>query len=98
MQRFASPDEARELLQAQQSSDEALEIKRQADPLVDFCGYLMPLSTPNGLFIGNANIRPINPKALSLSCVSVVYGIARPSAPAQPDGFRPGSAADAEGV
>lgn len=62
MQRFTSPDEARELLQAQQSSDEALEIKRQADPLVDFCGYLMPLSTPNGLFIGNANIRPINPK------------------------------------
>jgi len=62
MQRFASPDEARELLQAQQSSREALEIKRQADPLVDFCGYLMPLSTPNGLFIGNANIRPINPK------------------------------------
>ncbi len=62
MQRFASPDEARELLQAQQSSGEALEIKRQADPLVDFCGYLMPLSTPNGLFIGNANIRPINPK------------------------------------
>ncbi|MGB8925901.1 MAG: primase-like DNA-binding domain-containing protein [Pantoea agglomerans] len=62
MQRFASPDEARELLQAQQTSGEALEIKRQADPLVDFCGYLMPLSTPNGLFIGNANIRPINPK------------------------------------
>ena len=22
----------------------------------------MPLSTPNGLFIGNANIRPLNPK------------------------------------
>lgn len=62
MQRFASPDEARELLQAQQSSGEALEIKRQADPLVDFCGYLMPLSTPNGLFIGNANICPMNPK------------------------------------
>jgi putative DNA primase/helicase len=62
MQRFASPDEARELLQAQQSSGEALDIKRQADPLVDFCGYLMPLSTPNGLFIGNANIRPLNPK------------------------------------
>lgn len=62
MQRFASPDEVRELLQAQQSSGEALEIKRQADPLVDFCGYLMPLSTPNGLFIGNANIRPMNPK------------------------------------
>ena len=62
MQRFANPEEARELLQAQQSSGEALDIKRQADPLVDFCGYLMPLSTPNGLFMGNANIRPINPK------------------------------------
>ncbi len=62
MQRFTLTDEARELLQVQQSSGEALEIKRQADPLVDFCGYLMPLSTPNVLFIGNANIRPINPK------------------------------------
>lgn len=62
MQRFSSPNEARELLQAQQTSGEALDIKRQADPLVDFCGYLMPLSTPNGLFIGNANIRPLNPK------------------------------------
>ncbi len=62
MQRFSSPDEARELLQAQQTSGEALDIKRQADPLIDFCGYLMPLSTPNGMFIGNANIRPLNPK------------------------------------
>jgi len=25
-------------------------------PLVDFCGYLTPLSAPTGLFIGNANI------------------------------------------
>jgi putative DNA primase/helicase len=31
MKRFASPDEARELLHAQQPSDEALEIDRQAD-------------------------------------------------------------------
>lgn len=62
MQRFAEPNEARTLLQAQQTSGEALDIKRSADPLVDFCGYLMPLSTPNGLFIGNANIRPVNPR------------------------------------
>lgn len=62
MHRFSLPNEARELLQVQQTSGEALDIKRQADPLVDFCGYLMPLSTPNGLFIGNANIRPQNPK------------------------------------
>ncbi|PLR36739.1 DNA primase [Chimaeribacter californicus] len=62
MQRFAEPNEARTLLQAQQTSGEALDIKRSADPLVDFCGYLVPLSTPNGLYIGNANIRPINPR------------------------------------
>jgi len=62
MQRFAVPSDARELLQAQQNSDEALEIKRSADPLVDFCGYLLAVSTPNGLYIGNANIIPANPR------------------------------------
>ncbi|RJT55867.1 primase-helicase zinc-binding domain-containing protein [Rahnella variigena] len=62
MQRFAVPNEARELLQQQQNSDEALEIKRSADPLVDFCGYLLAVSTPNGLYIGNANIIPANPR------------------------------------
>lgn len=71
MLRFANPQEARELLLAQQNSGEALDIKRHADPLVDFCGYLMPLSTPNGLFMGNANIRPINPKRyLYHACLS----------------------------
>lgn len=62
MQRFAVPSDARELLQAQQNSDEALEIKRSADPLVDFCGYLLAVSSPNGLYIGNANIHPSNPR------------------------------------
>ncbi|MFF6011601.1 phage/plasmid primase, P4 family [Rahnella sp. R3(2024)] len=62
MQRFAVHRDARELLQAQQNSDEALEIKRSADPLVDFCGYLLAVSSPNGLFIGNANIHPSNPR------------------------------------
>ncbi|CAI2434218.1 Uncharacterised protein [Serratia marcescens] len=36
MQRFANPNEARALLQAQQISAETLEIKRHADPLIDF--------------------------------------------------------------
>lgn len=62
MQRFAVPSDARELLQQQQNSDEALEIKRSADPLVDFCGYLLAVNTPNGLYIGNANIIPANPR------------------------------------
>jgi putative DNA primase/helicase len=34
------PDEPRALLQSQQNSDEALSIKRDADPTFDFCGYL----------------------------------------------------------
>ncbi len=62
MQRFANPNDARALLQAQQSSAEALEIKRHADPLVDFCGYLTVLGTPEGMMIGNANITPPNPR------------------------------------
>lgn len=62
MQRFSQPEEARALLQAQQTSGEALEIKRQTDPLVDFCAYLKPISTATGLFMGNANIHPLNPK------------------------------------
>ncbi len=62
MHRFTLSDEAREVLQAQQSSGEALDTMRRSDPLFDFCGDLMPLSTPNGLSIGNANIRPINSK------------------------------------
>ncbi|CUZ58736.1 primase-helicase zinc-binding domain-containing protein [Serratia marcescens] len=62
MQRFAVPDDARTLLEAQQNSDEALEIKRSADPLVDFCGYLLAVNAPDGLYIGNANITPANPR------------------------------------
>ncbi|HID9471175.1 TPA: primase-helicase zinc-binding domain-containing protein [Serratia liquefaciens] len=62
MQRFASPDDARALLEAQQNSGEALEIKRSADPLVDFCGYLLAVNAPDGLYIGNANITPANPR------------------------------------
>ncbi|HFL6936700.1 TPA: primase-helicase zinc-binding domain-containing protein [Serratia marcescens] len=62
MQRFAAPDDARALLEAQQNSGEALEIKRSADPLVDFCGYLLAVNAPDGLYIGNANITPANPR------------------------------------
>ncbi|MFC0226113.1 primase-helicase zinc-binding domain-containing protein [Serratia aquatilis] len=62
MQRFANPNDARDLLQAQQHSSEALEIKRSADPLVDFCGYLLEESEAHGLYMGNANIVPANPR------------------------------------
>ncbi|MEA9393500.1 primase-helicase zinc-binding domain-containing protein [Acerihabitans sp. TG2] len=62
MQRFADPTDARRRLEAQQNSNEALEIKRNADPLVDFGGYLLANSEANGMFMGNANITPRNPR------------------------------------
>ncbi|BCG07787.1 hypothetical protein BADSM9389_04130 [Buttiauxella agrestis] len=59
--RFARQDEARELLAEQRKSEEALEIKREGDSLVDFCGYLLAGAECNGMFIGSANIMPFNP-------------------------------------
>lgn len=60
MQKFIDPMSARALLQSQQNSDEALSIKRDADPTFDFCGYLEMLPQTNGMFMGNASIIPRN--------------------------------------
>ena len=60
MQKFSDPMAARALLQSQQNSDEALSIKRDADPTFDFCGYLEMLPQTNGMFMGNASIIPHN--------------------------------------
>jgi putative DNA primase/helicase len=62
MQKFSDPMSARSLLQSQQNSDEALSIKRDADPTFDFCGYLEALPEPDGMFMGNANIIPRQPR------------------------------------
>lgn len=62
MQQFSQPQQARSLLQSQQNSDEAMRIKRDADPMVDFCGYLFTTPEPNALYMGNASIRPLQPK------------------------------------
>lgn len=62
MQRFSDPMTAHALLQSQQNSDEALSIKRDADPTFDFCGYLEALPEPEGMYIGNANIIPRQPR------------------------------------
>jgi putative DNA primase/helicase len=62
MQQFSQPVTARNLLQAQQNSDEAINIKRDADPVFDFCGYLEALEQPNGMYMGNANIVPRQPR------------------------------------
>lgn len=60
MQKFSDPMAACALLQSQQNSDEALSIKRDADPTFDFCGYLEMLPQTNGMFMGNASIIPRN--------------------------------------
>lgn len=62
MQQFSDPMTARTLLQSQQNSDEALSIKRDADPTFDFCGYLEALPEPEGMYMGNANIVPRQPR------------------------------------
>lgn len=60
--RFASQDEAKQLLHEQQKSEEALAIKREGDSLVDFCGYLLASVACDGMFIGNAEIVPFSPR------------------------------------
>ncbi|WP_312605291.1 primase-helicase zinc-binding domain-containing protein [Kosakonia cowanii] len=62
MQRFSDPMSARALLQSQQNSGEALSIKRDADPAFDFCGYLEAMPEASGMFMGNANIVPRQPR------------------------------------
>ncbi|MCL9673875.1 primase-helicase zinc-binding domain-containing protein [Citrobacter sp. MNAZ 1397] len=62
MQQFSDPMTARTLLQSQQNSDEALSIKRDADPAFDFCGYLEALPEADGMYMGNANIIPRQPR------------------------------------
>lgn len=62
MQQFSDPMAARTLLQSQQNSDEALSIKRDADPAFDFCGYLEALPEADGMYMGNANIIPRQPR------------------------------------
>lgn len=52
MQRFSNPNEARALLQAQQQSAEALEIKRHADPLADFAAICWRWGTPTACIWG----------------------------------------------
>lgn len=52
MQKFSDPMAACALLQSQQNSDEALSIKRDADPTFDFCGYLEMLPQTNGCLWG----------------------------------------------
>lgn len=49
---FTNPETARELLLEQRISQEALEVKRASDPVIDLCATLAFMSEPHGLMMG----------------------------------------------
>ncbi|HGJ5857252.1 primase-helicase zinc-binding domain-containing protein [Arsenophonus nasoniae] len=59
---FDDPEDAKALLLEQRGSGEAIEIKRESDPLIDFCAYLITLEAASGMLMGNANIYPPVPR------------------------------------
>jgi putative DNA primase/helicase len=53
--RFLEPNEARKALKHQAVSNEAIDVKRQADPLYDFIACFIVCPIHDGMFMGNAN-------------------------------------------
>lgn len=79
--RFASQEDARQLLAEQRKSEEALAIKREGDSLVDFCGYLMALVECEGLIVGNAEMIPFSPRRYlyhSYLAYMLAHGLGKP--------------------
>ncbi|MDE1476416.1 primase-like DNA-binding domain-containing protein [Xenorhabdus bovienii] len=62
LREFPQPEIANALLIEQRGSGEATEIKRETDPLIDFCAYLIALEGASGMLMGNANITPPAPR------------------------------------
>jgi putative DNA primase/helicase len=52
--RFSIPDQAKEALKVQARSSEALDVKRQADPLYDFMAFFQVVPTHDGMYMGTA--------------------------------------------
>lgn len=52
LETFADPDDARALLIEQRDSEEALEVKRASNPVLDLCAALAFMSEPRGLEMG----------------------------------------------
>ncbi|HAK8244272.1 TPA: DNA primase [Salmonella enterica] len=52
LETFADPDDARALLIQQRDSEEALEVKRASNPVLDLCAALAFMSEPRGLEMG----------------------------------------------
>lgn len=81
MQKFSDPMTARALLQSQQNSDEALSIKRDADPTFDFCGYLEALPEPEGMYIAMPTSFRVSRACI---CIMPIWRIWRPTATGTP--------------
>ncbi|ELZ5938888.1 toprim domain-containing protein [Providencia stuartii] len=62
LREFPDPETANRLLIEQRGSNEAVDVKRETDPLIDFCAYLVALDCPEGMYMGNANISPQSPR------------------------------------
>ncbi|MGM7732325.1 DUF5906 domain-containing protein, partial [Yersinia enterocolitica] len=59
---FASQDKAKLLLLEQRNSDEALEVKRGTDPVIDLCAALYFMSEARGLLMGGGKSIESEPK------------------------------------
>lgn len=59
---FIDEREAKSILIRQRKSLEALEVKREASPLVDFCGYLVTVNDGKGLPVGDMALTAFNPR------------------------------------
>ncbi|WP_392558734.1 primase-helicase zinc-binding domain-containing protein [Orbus mooreae] len=73
---FSDDKETIKQLEQLKSSDEAEEIKRNNSPIYDFCCYLIPLDTPDGLGIGQKteNWHKYDPKKYLYHGYRAYYG------------------------
>ncbi|EBF9865298.1 DNA primase [Salmonella enterica subsp. enterica] len=62
MSRFSDEQDAKAILTNQRKSFEALEVKRQASPLTDFCGYLVAVDDGRGMPVGDMNRSAFSPR------------------------------------
>ncbi|EHJ7614985.1 toprim domain-containing protein [Salmonella enterica] len=62
MSRFSDEQDAKAILINQRKSFEALEVKRQTSPLIDFCGYLVAADDGRGMPVGDMSRSAFRPR------------------------------------
>lgn len=97
LSRFIDQNAARQLLNEQRKSEEALAIKREGDSLIDFCGYLMSLVECEGMIVGNAEMIPFSPRRYlyhSYLAYMSAHGLGKPVSLTRFGSDMPGSMAE----